>query len=342
MNIDASHGLNRAAAAVADSVPLVSPDGWRQSRLHALDRDWPETNCDLDLWIELAASRDLQPEALLGFAVAQDFTVDQFAMLVPPKEELERFYGASIRPLALYGRFEDHFVAQVADGACVMLETDSYYLPDARGVAYRRRHIQSTIAIAAIDPARRTLDYFHNQGFWRLEGEDYDMIVHRPPHLQLDEIVPPHAETIRFEFEPLRGAALRSAAAERLRFRLSRAPRRDPVALFGTTLAAKAEALAGAGENAFHDWAFHTVRQLGAAFELLGDHVAWLDDRAFAAARENCKRVSSGAKALQFQLARAIMRGRTPDIGALVAEISAARGAALAGVDAGLAALTSP
>ena len=68
MNIDASYGLNRAAAAVADSVPLVSPDGWRQSSLHALDRDWPETNCDLDLWIELAAARGFEPEALLGFA----------------------------------------------------------------------------------------------------------------------------------------------------------------------------------------------------------------------------------------------------------------------------------
>jgi hypothetical protein len=321
-----------APAPSPDATPLVSPAGWRQHRLHALDRDWPETNCELDLWIELAASRGFEPEAMLGFAVAQDFIGDQFSLLLPPTEELERFYGANVRPLALYERFEDQFVQQVADGATVLLETDSFYLPDSRGVAYRRRHVKSTIAIAAIDPVRRSLDYFHNLGFWRLDAEDYEMVVHRPVHLQADEIIPPFAQSIRFDFEPLRGDELRAVARERLRWRLSRAPQRDPVAAFGATLDSRAKKLEGAGENAFHDWAFHTLRQLGANYELLADHLVWLDPAVFAGACGECRRISALGKSLQFQLARAVLRGRSPDVSGVIVELSAARTAALGGI----------
>ncbi|MFO1114054.1 MAG: DUF1839 family protein [Beijerinckiaceae bacterium] len=329
---------NQDALVAADHAPLTSPEGWRPSRLHAFGRDWPETNCDLDYWIELVASRGLAPEAMLGFIAAQDFIVDQFSLLVPAKDDLERFYGVTIRPLALYGRFEDHFAAHVRSGGVVVIETDSFYLPDSRGVAYRRRHIQSAIAIAAIDPARRRADYFHNLGFWRLEGDDYDMTVHRPLHLQADEIIPPHAEVIRFEREPLGEAALRAAALERLAWRLSRRPAGDPVAAFAATFPAQLERLAGAGENAFHDWAFHNLRQLGAGFELFGDHLGWLDGGPrFRAARDACKQVSSLAKTLQFQVARAVLGGRTPKTAGLLEQIGAARQAALAGAEAGAA-----
>ena len=167
------------------------------------------------------------------------------------------------------------------------------------------------------------------------------MIVFRLPHLQVDEIIPPYAEVVRFEFEPLRGKALRDAARERLRRRLARLPRRDPVEAFGRTLAMQSAALAEEGEYGFHDWAFHTLRQLGANFELLAEHVAWLDGAAFAAARENCTRVSEMAKTLQFQMARSVARGRAPDSSAAIVEISRARKAALVGVAAGLDALTS-
>lgn len=328
---------DQAALAAADHAQVTSPEGWRQSRLHAFDRDWPETNCDLDYWIELVAARGLPPEAMLGFVASQDFIVDQFSLLVPQKNDLELFYGASIRPLALYGRFEDHFAAHVRSGGIVVIETDSFYLPDSRGVAYHRRHIQTAIAIAAIDPKQRRADYFHNLGFWRLEGEDYDMTVHRPLHLQGDEIIPPHAEVIRFDHEPLGETALRAQAFERLALRLARQPKADPVAAFAATLPARLSGLAGAGENAFHDWAFHTLRQLGAGFELFGDYLAWLDDGPrFKAARQACKIVSSLTKTLQFQAARAVLGGRRPRTAGLVEQIGAARRAALTGAEAGL------
>lgn len=319
----------------------VSPEGWIAHRLHALDRDWPETNCELDHWIELAAFNGLEPEAMLGFTVAQDYLGDQFTLLVPPKEDLRRLYGASADMYALYGHFEDQIVARTAAGGVIALDTDAFYLPDSFGVSYRRRHVKTTIAIQAVRPQERSLDYFHNLGFWRLEGEDYDMVVFRPPHLQIDDIIPPYAELIRFERDPMRGAGLRAATIDVLRTHLTRAPKRDPIPAFGATLADRAGALGAEGELAFHDWAFHTLRQLGANHELLGEHLAWLGD-AFAAAQKECRAVSSLAKTLQFQMARAVARSRAPDAAALLAEISRARMAALAAVEAGLDALTSP
>jgi hypothetical protein len=119
--------------------------------------------------------------------------------------------------------------------------------------------------------------------------------------------------------------------------RLQRAPR-DPVARFAATLAARAADLAQAGEFAFHDWAFHTLRQLGANYELLGDHLAWLDDGpAFAEARRACKSISGAAKTLQFQMARAVARARAADLSALLEEVGRARATTLDGIVSGLA-----
>ena len=61
----------------------------------------------------------------------------------------------------------------------------------------------------------------------------------------------------------------------------------------------------------FHLYAFNTLRQLGANFELLASHLSWLSqqgeanlDRAIASATD----IATGAKTLQFQLARAMAR----------------------------------
>jgi hypothetical protein len=61
----------------------------------------------------------------------------------------------------------------------------------------------------------------------------------------------------------------------------------------------------------FHVYAFNTLRQLGANFELYGSHLTWLfaaDEAQDAVAA--CKAISGGAKSLQFQLARAVARKR--------------------------------
>ena len=70
---------------------------------------------------------------------------------------------------------------------------------------------------------------------------------------------------------------------------------------------------------------------------MLGDHLAWLEPgEAFAVARQNCKAISGMAKTLQFQMARAVARGRSPQAAALIADIAGARLRVVADVDSAL------
>ena len=54
----------------------------------------------------------------------------------------------------------------------------------------------------------------------------------------------------------------------------------------------------------FHKYAFNTLRQLGANFELASSHLDWLSLEGGDAARK----ISETAKSVQFQLARAVTR----------------------------------
>ncbi len=44
-----------------------------RSPLHSQDRDWPETNCYLDVWIEVLPSLGLPAEACLSYSVHPGF-----------------------------------------------------------------------------------------------------------------------------------------------------------------------------------------------------------------------------------------------------------------------------
>ena len=60
---------------------------------------------------------------------------------------------------------------------------------------------------------------------------------------------------------------------------LARRPRDNPVARFARALRARTcRELQAKGLAHYHAWAFATMRQLGAAFELAGAHLRWLDD----------------------------------------------------------------
>ncbi len=61
----------------------------------------------------------------------------------------------------------------------------------------------------------------------------------------------------------------------------------------------------------FHLYAFNTLRQLGANYELFNTHLTWLSGGTSSdldAAAVNAKRISEICKTTQFQLARAVMR----------------------------------
>lgn len=279
--------------------------------LHAPGRHWPETNCYTDLWIGLLHALDFEPLAMLPFTVAQDFEGDQFTFFKPPPEDLRILYGLEAMELALYDRVEAHAAVQLRRGRPVLVEVDGFHLPDTRGTSYRARHVKTTIAILGLDAAGRRLDYIHNAGRFTLEGEDFDGLFRRPP----DGLFP-YAEFVKRTGPGLAGPALKEASRGLLSHHVRRRPAGNPVSAYRAVFAEHGAALAAGSMEFFHLYAFNTLRQLGANFELLGSGLRWLDGPE--AAVEACGTLASSAKALQFQLARAVHRRRPGDGTALL------------------------
>jgi hypothetical protein len=289
-------------------LPAISPATHVPHTLHGGDRDWPETNCYVDLWIEILNALNENPAAALGFTVAQDFEGDHFTFSKFPLDDLYAQFGLEVQELSLYDTLEAHVLEQTGRGRMVVLEVDGFSLPDTRGVSYGLEHTKTTIAINRIDPARREIDYFHGPGFFSLCGDDYDSVMRTGPGR--DAVLFPYAEFIKFERRKRLDAATSLLI---LRRHLERRPTENPVLAFRDRVADQV-AMAAERPNGFlHRYAFNTARQLGMNFELLGTHLAWLDAKGAGWARlqlsmEACKALSSGAKVFQFQLARAVAR----------------------------------
>lgn len=277
--------------------------------LHAGTRVWPETNCYVDLWIEALHARGLEPLALLGFTVTQDFEGDQFTFFKPPLEDIETLYGLRVQELAIYDTVEAHVVEQLErrpEEGLVLVEVDGFHLPDTRGTSYGVTHVKTTVGITRLDPAGRRMEYFHNAGFFALDGADYDGVF-----AQAAGPLFPYVEFVKPGGPALAGGALVAASLERLRHHLARRPDRNPVAAYRAAFPRHMDALASRPMAYFHLNAFNVLRQLGANFELLGTHVRWLDGPAEAV--EACTAIAEGAKAMQFQLARAVARKKAVD-----------------------------
>lgn len=146
--------------------PGLDPNTYVQHPLHSSERMWPETNCYIDLWIEVLASKGLSPEAMFGFTLTQDFEGDQFTFFKVPLEDLEALYGVRATELAIFDKVEDHIATQLERGRICLIEMDSFYMPDTHGVGYQKEHGKTTVAINRLDLEKRELDYFHNAGFF--------------------------------------------------------------------------------------------------------------------------------------------------------------------------------
>ncbi|WP_342109514.1 DUF1839 family protein [Methylobacterium sp. SI9] len=300
--------------------------------LHDGARDWPETNCYVDLWIELLHGRGLVPEAMLGFTLRQDFEGDQFTFFKPPPGDIERLYGLEVLELAVYAGLESHALMQMAAGRPVLVEVDAIHLPDTHGTTYGRDHGKTTIGILALDPETAELDYLHNAGRFRLSGADYAGIF-GPATL------PPYAEFVKAVAPPLPASELPGVALELLARHRARAPTRNPVTAFRDALAITADGLVVQPLSVFHAYAFNTTRQLGANFEMLASHLNWLDANgagAFAPAAEAAAELSREAKAFQFQLARAFHRRKAEGLAPRLDKAAATYDRVFASLDAAL------
>ncbi len=305
------------------SVAPLDPATFARHRIHTAERDWAETNCYTDVMVELAHGLGFEPAAMLAFTLAIDFEGDQWTFFKPPLADLDRLYGMDVQELALWRPLAAHLEEQIALGRPVMVELDSFYLPDTRGTTYRTAHQKSGVAVNAIDVERGQLGYFHNQGYFALEGDDFREVlaVEGPAH---ERVLPPYCEYVKWrpDFAAPCGVRLAEESLALLREHAARIPRANPFPRFQARFAADLEWLLASGIEAFHKYSFATLRQYGACFELAATYLRWLGEQGvdgLEATAGSCAGISRATKAFQFQLARSIARAKPLDLSPLEA-----------------------
>lgn len=268
------------------------------------DRTYTETNCYSDIVIELVHARGDEPLAAAGFTVRIDFEGDQWTFFKPPPEDLERLFGIDIHEMQPYRPLPQQIAEQIVDGRTIIVELDSWYLPDTASTSYRNEHVKTSVIAEAIDHDAERLVYFHNTSLHALDGEDYRGVFRLGREFSPD-VLPPYTELVRFDDGPrLRGDELRAAARELLRGHLAHRPETNPFERFGAQLAATLPDLLAGDAATYHDYAFATVRMYGSAFEITASHVDWLLGDEGAAASAALTRIVEGSKVLSLRLAR--------------------------------------
>lgn len=154
----------------------LDPENYQRHRIHSQERDWAETNCYVDIWIELLHSLGHEPIAAMPFTLAIDFEGDQWTFFKFPLADLYELYGIDVQELAIWKPLTQHIQEQVSLGRPVLVELDSFYLPDTAGMAYKIAHVKSTVAVTEIDLDKKHLGYFHGQGYYHLPAEDFDNV----------------------------------------------------------------------------------------------------------------------------------------------------------------------
>jgi len=297
----------------------LDPALYRRHAIHQEGRIWAETNCYADVWIELLHALGHEPAASLAFTVAIDFEGDQWTFFKFPPGDLLDLYGLNVQELAIWRPLVEHIEEQVERGRPVLVELDSYFLPDTVGTAYRRLHWKSTVAVNEIDVARRHMGYFHNQGYYHVEGDDFlDVFRLRDP--TNPALLPPYVEFVKLGVLEPDGTSMLDRSLRLLQRHLALAPSENPFMRFRARLERDLEWLMQGGIEVFHQYSFATLRQYGACFELTQTYFAWLAAggvRELGSTIEAFRALSEAAKAFQFQLARAMNRGRRPDLSTL-------------------------
>jgi hypothetical protein len=308
-------------------LPLLDATGYQPHALHAEGRQWVEKNCYVDVCIELLHALGLEPRAVMGSCAAVDFEGDNFTFFKPSHDEVRALYGVDFQEFNVWRPLLDHAVEQVAAGKFLSTEADAYYLPDVDGTDYRRNHVKTTIIVADVDAEHRRLGYFHNAGYFTLKGDDFDGVFRTG--VAPGTALPLYAELVRVDRLVRRAPAdLGQLALAMLATHHARRPVINPVARFRERIERDLPAMQDRGIDYYHAWAFATVRQAGAAFELLALHLEWLDEVSevdgLAVAAERFFRVSALSKAFILKAARAVNRRRPLEAAEILEEMASA------------------
>jgi hypothetical protein len=300
--------------AVSVSVLPIAVASYQPHRFHGNDRTWAETNCYIDVWVEVLSALGLDPTAAGACTLSADFEGSQWTFLKYPLEDLRYLYGIEVGEMNVWRPLLDHLTEELGAGRLLTVEVDSWWLPDTAGTAYHAQHVKTTIVPQLLDIAGRRLGYFHGAGYHELAGEDFDGVF-RLTALPGDFSLPPYVELIRFD-RRVSDKDFLDRAVTLAHAHLDRRPLDNPVARLAKRLQADLPWLSEQDLDTFHLYAFGLVRQCGATAELAADFVDWLTSAQVAdlgGSAEHFRAVATGAKTVQFQLAR-LARGRVVDI----------------------------
>jgi hypothetical protein len=310
-----------------NALPHLDASNYPRSVLHAESCTWLEKNCYVDIWIEVLHALGVEPRAVMPFTVAIDFEGDQWTFFKPPHTELFDLYGVDVQELTVWKPLVEHAVEHLAAGRLISTESDAFWLPDTAGTDYRRQHTKSTIVLADIDVDARKLGYFHNAGYFVLEGEDFARTF------RLDQepdptFMPLFAETVRFERLVRRPPAELADMSRALwRRHLARVPANNPVPRFEKRFTDELGLIQQRGLPFYHAWAFATTRQLGAAFELGASNLRWLRELGQPGLDDPIAAfdvIASNSKSFILKGARAVNSRKPFDGAAMFGELAAA------------------
>lgn len=301
-------------------LPDVQAEGYVRHALHGEDCAWVEKNCYVDLFIELVHALKLEPRAMLPFTLAVDFEGDQWTFFKPQHSEMRALYGLNVQEMNVWRPLVDHAIEHLSAGRLIAAEANAFWMPDTAGTDYRSNHVKTTIVLADLDMDKQRLGYFHNAGYYELEGEDFRQI------LRLDAepdptYLPLFAELVRVDRLVHRPEAeLAELSRQLVRTHLGYLPSNNPILRFAERFGRELPLMHAKGLPHYHAWAFSTVRQLGAAFELASANIAWIASQspaasaqALAPAVENFDFISNTNKALILKIARAVNAKRVLD-----------------------------
>lgn len=308
-------------------VPTLTAASYKPHALHAEERVWLEKNCYIDLWIELLHAQGLDPVAMLPFTLALDFEGDQWTFFKPSHDELRTLYGVDVQELTVWRPLQEHALEHLAAGKWISTEADAYWLPDTAATDYRRQHTKTTIVLNDFDLEAKRLGYFHNAGYYELGGEDFDALFD-PAIFEQPEHLPLFAELVRVDRKQvLPKAELVARSRPLIGKYLERRPTDNPVDRFAERFVRELPLLQRKGLGCYHKWAFGTIRQLGAAFELMALHLDWrsgVEGDRYREAIDCFLQIATANKTLILKAARAVSNGKPFDASPVMREMSLA------------------
>ena len=298
----------------------INPGTYQQHFIHTQERDWAETNCYVDVWIEQLHALGFEPVAAMSFTLGIDFEGDQWTFFKFSLDDLYQLYGIDVQELAIWKPLVNHIEEQINLGRPVLVELDSMYLPDTVGTAYKIAHVKTTASVNFIDVKSRKMGYFHAQSYHELSGEDFDAVFRLNGNFD-QSYLEPYVEIAKLNRkDKLSNAQLLQTSLSILKKQIEKMPAANPFDLFKEKLITDLEWLKTEELEMFHQYSFATLRQLGACFELASQYFDWLKsngESGLESAINHYKSISGSAKVYQFQLARTVARGKPINLTAI-------------------------